>query len=471
MSKAEPVTVDTPHSFTGRIGVARRDITPPVGIYARQWGAALHDVAQGVHRPLCLTAMAISPLDEASTPKGEHAGPLVLVAADVGWWQNPDEIWGVLDPICHHFGLERRQIMFACSHTHAACSVTLAHTEKAGGEFIPPYVETIRTRLKEAIGEALQTAQPSTLTWATGRCSAATNRDILDPTPGKDRWLCGYNPENDADDTLVVGRVTRDSDSVVTATIVNYACHPTTLAWENDQISPDFIGGLREVVEGETAAAPCLFLQGASGELGPKLQYTGDTRIADQVGRQIGFAAMSAIMSMNPPREEAAFAEVRESGAPLGVWRTRPFTPSSAFAGVQVDVDMPLRDLPSEEEVMQLHDAETDRTMKERLFRKLLIIRRIAGRPTMPVPVWIWRVGDGVFIGHAQEAYSKFQIDLRAAFPEKSLAVMGVVNGAVGYLPPPEYYSRDIYQVWQTPFAPEALETLTSACAKTVSTI
>ena len=30
-----------PFGFNGIIGVARRDITPPVGIYARQWGATL----------------------------------------------------------------------------------------------------------------------------------------------------------------------------------------------------------------------------------------------------------------------------------------------------------------------------------------------------------------------------------------------------------------------------------------------
>ena len=49
--------------------------------------------------------------------------------------------------------------------------------------------------------------------------------------------------------------------------MVNYACHPTTLAWENTLISPDFPGAMREVVERATAA-PCVFLQGASGDLG-----------------------------------------------------------------------------------------------------------------------------------------------------------------------------------------------------------
>ena len=48
--------VDTPQSRC-RAGLARGDITPPVGIYHRMWGAATHDRAIGVHRPLEATAL------------------------------------------------------------------------------------------------------------------------------------------------------------------------------------------------------------------------------------------------------------------------------------------------------------------------------------------------------------------------------------------------------------------------------
>src|ERR1051325_7121002 len=44
-----------------RFGIARGDITPPVGIYYRMWGAALHDRAEGVHQPLLATAMVFRP--------------------------------------------------------------------------------------------------------------------------------------------------------------------------------------------------------------------------------------------------------------------------------------------------------------------------------------------------------------------------------------------------------------------------
>jgi hypothetical protein len=69
-----------------RFGVARRDVTPPVGIYSRSWGAATHDVAEGVHRPLTATAAVFAPL------AGD--GPtLALVALDVGWFPyGPDEL-------------------------------------------------------------------------------------------------------------------------------------------------------------------------------------------------------------------------------------------------------------------------------------------------------------------------------------------------------------------------------------------
>ncbi|MEQ9066645.1 MAG: hypothetical protein RLO18_07980 [Gimesia chilikensis] len=41
------LTAKTEAFFRGRIGVATVDITPPVGIYARNWGAAKHDVRPG----------------------------------------------------------------------------------------------------------------------------------------------------------------------------------------------------------------------------------------------------------------------------------------------------------------------------------------------------------------------------------------------------------------------------------------
>jgi hypothetical protein len=38
-----------PPAFSGMIGIAREEITPPSGIYARNWGAARTDTAKGIH--------------------------------------------------------------------------------------------------------------------------------------------------------------------------------------------------------------------------------------------------------------------------------------------------------------------------------------------------------------------------------------------------------------------------------------
>ncbi len=72
----EQVTVvNTPQSRC-RAAVARCDITPPIGMYHRMWGAALHDRATGVHRPLEATLLWIEPHPPAT---GE---PQVVVSLD-----------------------------------------------------------------------------------------------------------------------------------------------------------------------------------------------------------------------------------------------------------------------------------------------------------------------------------------------------------------------------------------------------
>jgi hypothetical protein len=37
------------------MGIGRVDITPPGDAYHRNWGAALHDRAEGIHRQLTAT--------------------------------------------------------------------------------------------------------------------------------------------------------------------------------------------------------------------------------------------------------------------------------------------------------------------------------------------------------------------------------------------------------------------------------
>ncbi|RPI75666.1 MAG: hypothetical protein EHM42_15245, partial [Planctomycetaceae bacterium] len=61
-----------------QLGVARGDITPPVGIYHRMWGAASHERATGVHRPLTATAICLRPLAEATPGPSDR----ILLAVD-----------------------------------------------------------------------------------------------------------------------------------------------------------------------------------------------------------------------------------------------------------------------------------------------------------------------------------------------------------------------------------------------------
>src|SRR5262249_13673933 len=146
------------------------------------------------------------------------------------------------------------------------------------------------------------------------------HRDAWDERAGQ--FVCGLNPTGPADDTVLVARIVADGAGA-TAAVVNYACHPTTLAWDNTAISPDYVGALRETVE-QHSRAPCLFLQGASGDGGPREGSVGAPAVAARNGRQLAFAALAALESFPPPGTRYAYQGPTVSGAVLGVWRHEP---------------------------------------------------------------------------------------------------------------------------------------------------
>jgi hypothetical protein len=437
-----------PDAFAGHIGVAQVDITPPATIFARNWGAAKHDAAEGVHRPLLLTCITFQ--------AGPEAEPLIIISADFGVWRNAADGRVLREKILQALSLAPSRLMFCLTHTHSGPVLSSECVDRSGGEYITTYLDELVQKLLSVVGKALESATSAVLTWQYGSCSLATDRDL--PEPEKYRYLVGFNPATPADATLLVGRIT-DTDDRITGVLVNYACHPTTLGWENRLISPDYVGAMRELVQ-STTGAPCLFLQGASGELAPAEQYTADVEVADKHGRQLGYCVLATLESMLPPGTGLSFTGVVESGAPLGVWRRKAFALSTLIEAQQIIIDYEVHNLPSLKEIEQQYHSCEDRVLKERLWRKRATRLNLGEGTSVSVPLWIWRLGDALLLGQPNEAYSAYQKELRSHFSPQSIAVMNLVNGSAGYLPPQDLYDKDLYQVWQTPFAAGSLEKL-----------
>ena len=455
-------------SFVGHAGVARRDVTPPVGIRNRLWGLAETDVSEGIHRPLTLTAIALSNADMPSTNLSSRdmsdtessaddtvSRPLLLLSLDGSWWQSSADEWNLRSAVLDAVGLEADQVLISLTHTHSGVTLGSGETELAGGDMVPAYLESLATAAVSASEEALTNLAPATLDWSLGSCRLAANREL----DAGDRMLVGFNPKKVADDTVTIGRITNDDDTII-GTLVNYACHPTTLAWDNHLISPDYVGGMRQVIEDETRA-PCAFLQGASGDLAPRHQYVGDVEVADRNGRSLGYAALAAMQAMPPAGSTLTLTGSAESGAPLAIWEPQPAGGNTALQSVTASVTLEAQKKPTLDQLRKRWKDIDPKSLEERLRRAKHALAEMSDDPTLEHPVWAWQIGDAYVIAHPGEAFSTFQENLRSRFADHPVVVMNLTNGPGShYLPPNEVYERRGYAAWASKVAAGSLERL-----------
>lgn len=470
------------------LGVATCDITPPVGIYHRMWGAATHERAAGVHRPLSGAAAVFRQWTDDSNAADSGETEQVLLTVD-HCLLFAREMDALLSTVASQAQVPRDRLLVVFSHTHAAGLMSADRRHLPGGDLIAPYLDVLGDKLVSAVKQAREAARSVTIVYGNGRCSLAGHRDFRDEAFGG--YVCGFNPDGAADDTVVVARATDDNGKIV-ATFVNYACHPTTLAWDNQLISPDFPGAMRDVVEARTHA-PCIFLQGASGDLGPRDGYSGDTALADQNGRQLGYAALSALEAMPPAGTRFEYAGAVISGATIGVWKHKPLAAQTIVRNqrwrlARWTVDLPYRpELPTGEKVHaarrgfeadlkqaeQIHDAAAARdarAMIERMDRQLLRIGVLPTGSHFPLPVWLWRMGDAFWLAVEAEHYQLLQRSLRERFVGTPLVVMTLANGArPTYLPTADMYDTGAYPETIAVLARGSLERLIEQIAARIA--
>lgn len=446
--------------FTGRIGVAREPITPPEGIYARLWGSAKHDIPRGVHKPLLATCITFA--DE----KGGNC--LALLALDLSWWRSSSDEREIRAAILEASGLQEHQLILHVSHTHAAPSTSKELSDRPGGHLIAGYRDQIRDVCVRLVAAARANSRSATLGWTIGSCRLAFDRNLVSPEDGS--VVVGLNPVQKADDTLLVGRVT-DSEGTIRATLVNYACHPTSLGGGNQLISPDYVGAMRETVEQSTGGAPCIFLHGASGDLTPRRSFASDASVADQNGMEVGHAALAALTAMFPAGVSLAFAGIEESGTKLAVWREERGSENRALMARRNAVGLDLVEMPSREELLREIAACKEEYMRERLRRKLGLRETVGDGAAADFPYFLWQLGDAFIVALPAEAHSPFQMQLRERFPENHIAVLNIANGYLSYLPPRADYARNTYQAKVAIYKAGAAEAVLSSVADTISTL
>ena len=385
---------------------------------------------------------------------------------DLGWFQYAPDERELRATILRAAGLDDPALLINLSHTHAGANINSQLADKPGGELIQPYLEHLAQQIGSAIFEARDALAPAWVTYGTGRCALATNRDLRDEEAG--RFAVGYNPAAPADDTLLVARVTGE-DGEPRATLFNYACHPTTLAWENRVLSPDYIGAAREVLE-STYGVPALFLQGASGELAPRDDYVGDTDVADRNGRQLGYAAAAAIESLPPPGMQLVYTGIVASGANLGTWEYRPSEAEQVGAAERLAARVAHVELRRKEDigVVEAAAGATPDSVQEqeKALRRRFLTEALGDGSSYAMPIWTWRLGEAMLVAIPNEPYSVLQTDLRRRLEGTPLLVLGVTNRTLGYLSPQETYGTGLYQEQQSPFAPGCLEQTIEVAAR-----
>ena len=138
-----------PSAFAGLLGVARRDTTPPEGIYARMWGAATRDFAEG-RAPAALDDGARAPGAPAGRGRGCSSPSTSRCSAISAAPRTPS---ACSRRSARRSGSSAVELLVNCSHTHSAPWAAMSRSDNAGRRADRPLPRPARRGDPRAAGE------------------------------------------------------------------------------------------------------------------------------------------------------------------------------------------------------------------------------------------------------------------------------------------------------------------------------
>lgn len=443
-------------------GTGRCDITPAPGTPQGGWGAQTHQRGTGADMPFYATALVLSDGQETAA----------IVEADaIGF----DREWTdkILDAIEEISGLNRNQIRFSCSHTHSGPNTFRLQNISEGLDMAVSYLEDMPRKIASAVWQAQQTLQPVRCAAGSGSCDINVNRRFRAPDGS---MIVGRNWDSPADPSLRIVRFDDLNENPV-ATIVNYACHGTTMAWQTKKFTPDFPGPMRKTVE-EQLGGVCLFLQGAAANLGPRRGFTGDCRVYRKLGKILGLESSRIAEEIETLPRRERYVGAMPSGATIAMYEDEPVEPATPeLRSLRRVIQLPAKKYSGVAELQAEADAllaEVSRLRREGTIDEMRLANAKAtqagwrasnARTYFDKEFIDWelhcvRIGPIALLSIAGEPFIEIAQRIIAQSPFEHTLVCGYANGGLGYIPTREAYSEGGYEIEATFFSSDAADKL-----------
>jgi len=425
-----------------RIGVAREDITPPVGIDLAGF-IAREGPCTGVHDPLYATALVAE----------DDGQRVALISCDlIGL--GAATVRRVRERMTERTGIPAAAQLFACTHTHAGPETGVITSL---GDPDPAYLLRLERSLEDVVHAAAERLDEARVGWERGVCHATHNRVLARARQDDSR----IDPE------VLVARI-ESARGEPLAAIVHYTCHPVAAGHENRLASADWWHVVRQRLE-EAGTGPVVAVNGAGGDINPRIDVRGFAAV-EQTGRAVADVALDLWAHAGPARV-------------------------AGVAAARADVPLPMLPLADGDRILEIwtHWEATvrDHSPESVAYRSAQVIYRDFARrlsrhfwgsdplPRYAAETQALRVGPLAIVALPGEFFSAYGLQIKAISPAVATLVAGWSNDNLGYFPTPEAFPIGGYEMdtasryygYPAPWAPEAGVAVTTRAIELVRQI
>lgn len=434
--------------LTLTVGVARVDITPPVG-FRMQGLMRRSGPSVGVESPMHATALVL----------GDEETKVVVVDCDLIGLDLPLANT-IRQTVGERVQTHAHNVIVGCTHTHNGPCTSRGnlggphHAAPRPGEIeaLDKYIDDLVVRLGQLAVDADSKRRPARVATGRGRAAVSVNREEL---AEDGRVLVGRNPDGPTDHTVDVVRID-DLEGDPIAVLTGYAAHPVVMGMNDLLISPDFPGVVRRTVESVTGAT-CLYLTGAAGNQATISFLQDDWGEQGRIGGAVGSEVCRVYFELET-RPHEVVREVGASLANLALYHKsfRKGPTHRILKAARREAAVALQPLPSLQQAeaalaeanATLSDMEADQVPFDDRYPTLLVkvwaegvlemVRAGQTQASLSFDIAGFRLDDFVLVGMPGEPFVEIGLAVKKLSKAGHTMFAGYCNGTLAYWPTPE---------------------------------